>query len=93
MLTQERLKELLTYNADTGIFYWKERLDNLAFNNLFAGKQAGTVDVRSDRTNYAIVKIRLSDKVYRAHRLVWLYIYGKFPQGEIDHINGNTLDN
>ena len=30
---------------------------------------------------------------YQAHRLAWLYVYGKFPNGEIDHINGDESDN
>lgn len=28
-----------------------------------------------------------------AHRLVWLWHYGSWPNGELDHINGNKADN
>jgi hypothetical protein len=38
-------------------------------------------------------KIKVDGKVYKSHRLAWFYVNGKFPDGEIDHINGNTLDN
>jgi len=31
--------------------------------------------------------------MYQAHRLAWLYIYGKFPEHYIDHINGNKSYN
>lgn len=32
-------------------------------------------------------------KLYQAHRLAWLYVYGRFPNGQLDHKNGNKLDN
>ena len=35
----------------------------------------------------------LDGKTFKAHRLAWLYVYGYFPSGNIDHINGNKLDN
>jgi hypothetical protein len=28
-----------------------------------------------------------------AHRLVWFVTYGKFPNGDIDHLNGDRSDN
>jgi len=44
-----------------------------------------------DKYGYLILKIK--GRQYKAHRLAWLYVYGKFPNGVIDHINGDKLDN
>lgn len=32
-------------------------------------------------------------KKYYLHRLVWLYVFGRFPDHEIDHINNDRSDN
>lgn len=85
-LTQERLKELLNYDASTGVFTWLPR-DSKQFNAVFAGKEAGTVK------SCEYLRINLGGKIYKAHRLAWLYAYGAFPEKEIDHINHNPLDN
>jgi hypothetical protein len=37
--------------------------------------------------------IRLDGVLYLAHRLAWLYMYGLWPPGQIDHISGERLDN
>lgn len=44
-----------------------------------------------DKDGYLILKIK--GKKYRAHRVVYALINGRFPNGEIDHINRNRLDN
>lgn len=44
-----------------------------------------------DKDGYLIIKVK--GKQVRAHRLAWLLYYGRLPKGEIDHINGNRLDN
>lgn len=51
----------------------------------------GTYSECKDR--YGYVCIGLHGKVYRAHRLVWMYVYGYFPDKDIDHINGIRSDN
>lgn len=82
ILTHKRLKELLHYDPMTGLFTWKERLSN----RVKAGDVAGTI-----KSGYVFIGI--DTNIYRAHRLVWLYVRGKFPPNEIDHINHDKSDN
>jgi len=82
LLTQERLKELLEYNPDTGIFIWRKTR---------GGAHKGRVTGRHKCNGY--LEIKIDYRLYRAHRLAWLYIYGKFPNNLIDHINCVTDDN
>jgi hypothetical protein len=37
--------------------------------------------------------MKLNRKSYKAHRIAWLLTYGSWPVDQIDHINGNGLDN
>lgn len=82
MLTQERVKELLDYYPATGVFVWKVNK-----NRAKAGSTAGS----PYSTGY--VYIQIDGKKYKAHRLAWLYVYGCWPDKEIDHINRNRSDN
>ncbi len=75
-IIQTRLKELVDYNPNTGEFRWKTEVGNIA----------GYI-----RSN-GYVRIELDRKSYLAHRLVWLYVHGKWPIG-IDHINHDKTDN
>jgi hypothetical protein len=83
-LTQERLKELLTYNPETGLFHWLVRTSN----RTDVGKQAGHCEKR-----LGYVLIELDGRLYQAQRLAWLYMHGHWPEFEIDHENGNPSDN
>ena len=82
-LTQEYLKEILSYDTETGLFTWKQRT---AY-RLKVGDIAGCLD------DLGYVKITIKYTRYGAHRLAWLYCYGEFPPLEIDHINRNRSDN
>lgn len=42
---------------------------------------------------YGYVHIKVDSKMYLAHQLAWLYSYGVWPTGPIDHINGVRNDN
>jgi hypothetical protein len=83
ILTQKELKEYLHYNSDTGIFTWALKVNN----KKPIGSKAGNVN----KIGYCV--IRINSKAYLAHRLVWLYVYGHFPQSDIDHINLIKSDN
>jgi hypothetical protein len=82
MITQEKLKELLHYNPETGKF---TRL--VGGHGRRVGEMAGTID------SYGYVQIKIRKKCYRAHRLAWLYMTGMFPKECTDHINNIRNDN
>jgi hypothetical protein len=78
-MTAQRLKELFHYDADTGQF------------TRFRAKGRWPDRVGAIRFGYLIIKIDY--KLYRAHRLAWLYVHGEWPSDQIDHINGDRADN
>lgn len=80
-LSHTELLEILSYDKDTGIFTWTGKRKGTK-----CGKIAGTIS--SD--NY--IQIQISGKIYRSHRLAWFYIYGRWPNGIIDHIDRDTLN-
>ncbi len=90
-LTAERLRALLSYDAATGSFVWRRReetsLHETRFNARFAGTIAGCLDGNGYR------KIRIDGRLCKEHRLAWLYVYGRWPANQIDHINGVRDDN
>lgn len=53
--------------------------------------QAGDFAGSYDKNGY--LRILYRGKLYMGHWLAWLYIYGKWPDNEIDHINGKAGDN
>ena len=74
--TQAQLKERYDYDPDTGFLFRKKR----------KGRQA----YRAKAGDY--IKVQIGDKWYRGHRIIWMMVYGHWPD-EIDHINGNRTDN
>ena len=82
-LTAERLRELLDYDQETGVFTRKVKLCN----RVKVGDVAGYLN----RKGY--ICIRVDGRTHKAHRLAWLYVHGVWPQSGIDHINGIKDDN
>jgi len=82
MLTQGRLKELFNYNHLTGEF---TRL--VALSRCKVGEIAGSTNF------YGYIQISIDNKLYKAHRLAWLYMVGIWPSKFIDHVNGQRDDN
>ncbi len=81
-LTQERLKELLHYDPEDGIF---TRIVGAG------SKKSGAVVGGKNSDGY--LRARIDNKERVLHRLAWLYMYGEFPKGQIDHINHIRDDN
>lgn len=81
-LTAERLRELLHYDPETGVFTWKTKPGR----RIRLGAQAGSAA-------QGYLEIGVCGGRYRAHRLAWLYVYGVWPKHDIDHIDGNRANN
>jgi hypothetical protein len=80
-LTASRLRELLSYDAETGVFVWR-----VHHRPKMPGDRAGGF-------GHGYIQIRLDGRLYYAHRLAWLYVTGEWPDEQIDHINGDGVDN
>jgi len=74
-LTQKRLKEVLHYDPDTGIFTNRINRSSRARE----GKEAGCICPDGYRYIY------IDNKKYHASRLAFLYMRGYFPEHEVDH--------
>jgi hypothetical protein len=82
-LSQEELKYYLHYSKKTGLFTWIRPTVN-------SNKKG---DIIGDKCNSRYIIVTLHRKRYVAHRLAWFYVYGEWPEPEIDHNNGNGKDN
>ncbi len=82
-ITAQRLREVLHYEESTGEFHWK--VSRQGTNGV--GSIAGSIN--SD--GYRVICV--DGVVYKAQRLAWLYAHGRWPVGDVDHINGLRGDN
>lgn len=81
--TQERVKEVLHYDPETGDFTW---LKNKC-KRIRRGDPAGWI------TNRGYVRVRVDHIARYAHRLAFLYQTGTWPSNDIDHIDCNPSNN
>ena len=82
-LTAERLRELLHYDSDTGVFRWATSRGRKYCGGEVAGSPCGK----------GYLQIRVDNRLYKAHRLAWLHVKGAWPSNQIDHIDGNKSNN
>jgi hypothetical protein len=108
VLTQKYLKKILHYDPSSGLFTWLERPVSMFkhcknpqgycnnWNSRFANQEAGCIWTQKEsKTSYLKIGITLNKKTkrYRAHRLAILYTDGHLPPEQVDHIDGNGLNN
>ena len=84
-MTQELLKEYISYDRTTCDMVWIKKTSNLSRVKIGdkVGKSSG---------NRRYMRAKIFGKEYMLHKLAWLYEYGYIPK-ELDHINRNSLDN
>ena len=77
LLTAARLREVLNFDPETGIFTWRFKPNRcIRIGDVAGGKQI-----------QGYWKISVDRRAYFAHRLAWLYIHGTWPVDQIDHID------
>lgn len=81
-LGAEYLREIILYDEKTGKFSWRHK-----------GRKTKPLDQIGSVDAGGYLRIGIKGRRYSAHRLAWLYVHGKWPEQEIDHINGERLDN
>lgn len=79
----EKVRELLDYNAETGVITWR--------NNWKGGVKAGDVAGYKHHTGYLMMGFM--GKYVQMHRIAWCHYYGEQPKECIDHINCDRTDN
>lgn len=82
-LSADRARELLSYDADTGIITRRTSENN----------SVRIGDVAGSRHPKGYIYVVVAGARHRAHRLAWLISYGCWPTAHIDHINGDPSDN
>lgn len=82
-LTAERLREVLHYNPDTGVFTWVRP-------PLRGHVKPGMV--AASRVSNGYLRVKIDTQPYLLHRLAWFWVHGEWPV-IIDHLNGKPDDN
>ena len=82
-LTVSRLREVISYDPETGVFRWKVRLMMKA--------PAGSVAGANNGRGY--LATRIDGHSIKLHRLAFVFMTGEWPKNEVDHINGVKDDN
>ena len=81
-LTAARLRELFSYDPAIGLLVRKINCSHEK-----VGSCAGSLGPQGYR------HVQVDGLRRPAHRLIWLYVYGEFPAGEVDHIDGDRSNN
>lgn len=98
-VSPEVLRDIFCYEPDTGKLFWKERAikyfptgrpspeaNMKRWNKRHAGKE-----VTNSYAGY--LRPAIFGKPTRAHLIIWAMVHGYWPDLQVDHVNGNSLDN
>ena len=102
-MTQEVIQDITKYNKINGSLYWKTisskyfshcgnpEQHTKTWNSKNAGKSASKIHESSPGYFYKYTVFKR--KRYKSHQLIWLYMTGKWPKYQIDHIDGDATNN
>lgn len=83
-----RVKEVLGYDPETGIFTWLIK----TCRKVTIGKIAGSIK-RSNPKAPPYLQISIDGVTYKAHTLAYYIVTGEWLPGKVDHKDGNSLNN
>lgn len=86
-LTAQRLREVLHYDAEMGVFTRKVRTAQ----RHQVGDRADFLITSGGQAGYR--RVSIDSQRYLAHRVAWLYVYGQWPEHDIDHKDGDRSNN
>lgn len=86
----EELEELFDINPETGSIKWKKpgRARKL-------GQEAGVIRRAAGRLSYRYISVGMEPNrhLIPAHWVIWAHVHRRWPDGQLDHKNRDSLDN
>jgi HNH endonuclease len=85
-LTADYVRELLDYNPDTGSLTWRATK---------SGRRSALAGTLGEWGNHGNKRrtITIDYVIYKAHRVIWLWMTGEWPKQQVDHVNRDAADN
>ena len=83
----DRLPSMLSYDPQTGILRWLEKRKGRRFE-----LPVGNPDTNC-RSGKTYLRVKVNYQTYLAHRLIWVLLHGRWPDGDIDHQDGDGTNN
>lgn len=89
-VTRDDIEQLLSYTQAHELF----RIDGgTLINRVARGRRAKAGDLAGSPNGDGYLRVRVNGIQFRVHRIIWLMTHGRWPKGQIDHINGLPSDN
>ena len=82
-LTHERLLDVLSYDPESGKFFWRKRI-SIRVKSI--GSEAGNL-------THGYIEIGIDGHSYRAHLLAWFYMKKEWPTYQVDHQDTDRKNN